>query len=229
MSEIYLLRHGQASFGKEDYDQLSDKGYAQAKLLSEFLISTGIKFDSFYLGENKRHRQTMEPSENLLKDSENLNVRSAFNEFEFEDVLKIVIPKMIEEEPSFKDDVDKMFENNSNFQKVFEKSVFRWLDQPEHFDVINWGQFVERVRAELLRVLESEGPGKKIALFSSGGVIAAVVQIILNLSDKDALRLSWQILNASITRIKYNSDSAVLCSFNEAGFLAAESGMVTFR
>ena len=26
MPVIYLIRHGQASFGKEDYDQLSDVG-----------------------------------------------------------------------------------------------------------------------------------------------------------------------------------------------------------
>ncbi|MCP4163789.1 MAG: histidine phosphatase family protein [Deltaproteobacteria bacterium] len=229
MSEIYLIRHGQASFGKEDYDQLSDKGYTQSKLLANFLNKTGVRFDSFYLGENKRHRQTFLPSENLLKEHEEIKIRSAFNEFEFEDVLREVIPYLINDEPEFKKEVDRMFESNRAFQLVFERSVFKWLEQPDRFDVISWRGFVERVEKEVSKVMIDEGSSKKIAIFSSGGVIAAIVQLALNISDKEALKLSWQILNCSITKLKFNKDNFILTGFNETSFLAVEEKMLTFR
>ena len=33
MATIYLVRHGQASFGKENYDQLSPRGWEQGRIL----------------------------------------------------------------------------------------------------------------------------------------------------------------------------------------------------
>jgi len=37
MNEIYFIRHGQASFGEENYDRLSDLGVKQAKHLARHL------------------------------------------------------------------------------------------------------------------------------------------------------------------------------------------------
>lgn len=36
MTTIYLVRHGQASFGKSNYDELSENGEAQATLLGQY-------------------------------------------------------------------------------------------------------------------------------------------------------------------------------------------------
>lgn len=229
MSEIYLIRHGQATFDKNNYDHLSPKGFAQADILAKHLELTGTRFDAFYHGENLRHKQTMEPSLNLLKDREKVTLRPAFTEFEFGDVMREVIPFIIEKEPGFKKDVDGMFDSNPNFQKVFEKTVYTWLDGQDNFKSTPWREFVKRVKIELDEVMKNEGAGKKIAIFTSGGVISAVVQIALSISERDALKLSWQILNASVTRLKYNNDEMGLCSMNEAAFLAVEPGMITYR
>ena len=40
MSTLYMIRHGQASFGKEDYDKLSDGGLRQARILAHHFIDT---------------------------------------------------------------------------------------------------------------------------------------------------------------------------------------------
>jgi hypothetical protein len=57
------------------------------------------------------------------------------------------------------------------------------------------------------------------------------VQIALGLSDKKALEISWQLLNASITRIKYNSHGMMLAGFNEVTHLelAGAEGFITYR
>ena len=37
MGSIYLIRHGQASFGAENYDVLSPLGYRQSEALGDYL------------------------------------------------------------------------------------------------------------------------------------------------------------------------------------------------
>ena len=59
------------------------------------------------------------------------------------------------------------------------------------------------------------GANKRLVVFTSGGPISVTVQNALGLSDKKTLEISWQILNASITRIKYNSHGMMLAGFNE--------------
>ena len=44
MSRLFLIRHAQASFLSENYDQLSDHGIDQAKILGESLASNEIIF-----------------------------------------------------------------------------------------------------------------------------------------------------------------------------------------
>jgi len=39
MSEIFLVRHAQASFGTDNYDELSDIGWQQSRLLGEYFFS----------------------------------------------------------------------------------------------------------------------------------------------------------------------------------------------
>jgi hypothetical protein len=51
------------------------------------------------------------------------------------------------------------------------------------------------------------------------------------LSDKMALEISWQLMNASITRIKYNSKGIMLAGFNEVSHLELEGDarLLTYR
>jgi broad specificity phosphatase PhoE len=41
MGTLYLVRHGQASFGADDYDQLSELGRRQSVRLGEYLRGKG--------------------------------------------------------------------------------------------------------------------------------------------------------------------------------------------
>ena len=41
MAEILVVRHGQASFGADNYDELSEKGRNQGRLLGDTLRAMG--------------------------------------------------------------------------------------------------------------------------------------------------------------------------------------------
>ena len=52
MSEIYFVRHGQASFGSGNYDQLSALGHRQSVLLGEYFAARGLQFDQLLAGHD---------------------------------------------------------------------------------------------------------------------------------------------------------------------------------
>ena len=60
MSVIYMIRHGQASFGQSHYDRLSDQGRRQSEILGEFLLRQGVRFDHIYMGTLQRQIDTAE-------------------------------------------------------------------------------------------------------------------------------------------------------------------------
>ena len=58
MGTLYLVRHGQASFGAADYDQLSELGRRQSVRLGEYLANKGVTLDAVLTGTLRRHQQT---------------------------------------------------------------------------------------------------------------------------------------------------------------------------
>ena len=82
MATIYLFRHGQASFGAADYDQLSDKGCEQARILGAFW--QGFSIDSqLYSGDLSRHIQTFENFQQGAKHKDMpITINAGFNELD---------------------------------------------------------------------------------------------------------------------------------------------------
>ena len=60
MGTLYLVRHGQASFGADDYDNLCDLGARQSRRLGEYFAGNGLHFDAAIHGTLRRHLQTFD-------------------------------------------------------------------------------------------------------------------------------------------------------------------------
>lgn len=58
MGNIYLIRHGQASFGADDYDVLSPTGIRQAESLGKHLAALDLSFVRCLSGSLQRQRHT---------------------------------------------------------------------------------------------------------------------------------------------------------------------------
>ncbi|MCP3868797.1 MAG: histidine phosphatase family protein, partial [Gammaproteobacteria bacterium] len=86
-----------------------------------------------------------------------------------------------------------------------------------------------RVNGALDEILAEKGRGRRIAIFTSGGAISVAVQRALELSDQACLQVSWQVVNASITRFKCTADRIMLATFNEHAHLEVADGLVTYR
>ena len=236
MSEIYFIRHGQASFGADNYDRLSPLGVRQAQCLAKHLAKTDKLFDAVYYGEMERQQNTAREFINHYS-SKGLAVLApvvskAFNEYDSFAVWHALIPEMLADESSIAKDLDKLPGDQKAFQRVFAPLMTRWITGKYNAGGIpRWEDFTRRVRRGIEGLADRHGSDKRLVVFTSGGPISVAVQIALGLSDKKALEISWQLLNASITRIKYNSHGMMLAGFNEVAHLELEGaeGFITYR
>lgn len=236
MSTLYLIRHSQASFGKADYDCLSDLGEQQSKILANHLHNLGLEFDAIYSGTLLRHAQTLTAYLDRLADSEkkipSVYKKEAFNEYNSENIIKTLIPEMIRENPAFEADVMTMLADKRSFQMVYEKVMRKWVNSENPTNNLEaWQTYSDRVGTGLNEVMAAEGTGKNIAVFTSGGPISVCIQKALNLSNENTLQLTWQIINASVTRLIYSGNRLMLSGFNDVSHLALkrDSNLTTYR
>ncbi len=236
MSEIYLVRHGQASFGEDNYDKLSPTGIKQSKILARHLAKTGKLFDAIYFGEMERQQKTAQEFINFCSANEfsvpQPFIATEFNEYDSISVWQALLPEMTEEDASLLKDLENLPGDKKAFQRVFEKVMYRWVSGDYNASGIpRWDKFNQRVRRGIDKLVAHHGAKKRLAVFTSGGPISVIIQTALGLSDQKTLAISWQLMNASVTRIKYNSQEIMLAGFNDVTHLELEGdpSLLTYR
>jgi broad specificity phosphatase PhoE len=236
MSNLYLIRHGQASFGESDYDALSDHGRDQARVLGDFFLTSGVRFDACWSGTLKRQQQTFGEVRNTFLDA-GLDLppateTAALDEYDYEAVLRALVPVIEREDPAFVRDVDRMLLDRHSFQQVFGRVMTRWASGQDAVDgLLSWSSFVAGVATGIRDIIDRSDHGSRIAVFTSGGPIAAFVGSVLGLDAEKTISLSWQLVNASLTRFKFSDGRISLATFNEQGHLEGHGGkrLVTYR
>lgn len=236
MSTLYLIRHGQASFGAADYDQLSTLGHRQARRLGDRFLGADIRFDACWSGTLKRQCQT---AESMLARCRDAGVDlpepeqiEALNEYQYGPVLRALIPIIEAEDPAFSRDVKAMFDGQRPFQKVFGRVMRRWASATDDLETVGtWSAFCDQVAEGIRYILSGCPGGSHVAVFTSGGPIAAFVGRSMELAPEKTIALSWQVVNASVTRFRFSGDKISLVSFNEHGHLESDGveNMVTYR
>ncbi|MBW2169529.1 MAG: histidine phosphatase family protein, partial [Deltaproteobacteria bacterium] len=181
MSEIYFIRHAQASFGDEDYDHLSELGSRQAQIMGDYFALLGLKFQAIYSGEMERQISTAQTVMSLLSEDDmelELRVTAEFNEYDSASIIKSQVPDMMHEDPSISEDLHRFYTDRRSFQRIFERAVLRWIsgrcDIP---GIETWQAFTKRVRAGVIKIIEENRQKRRIAVFTSGGPVSAVMQM----------------------------------------------------
>jgi broad specificity phosphatase PhoE len=225
VGQVLLVRHGQASFGADDYDVLSDLGWTQSRALGAWLASGGFAPALVLSGAMRRHRETAEALLDGGGWDAPTEVDAGWDEF---DHLGVVarFPDLPGAVPT---------EDRRAFQRIFELATGRWTagehdaDYPESFS-----SFVARVDEALARACGREGP---VVVISSGGPIAAACAALVT-ADGDgsgagavggAVRATlWRHfntvqVNAGVTRVLVGRTGRRLMTFNEHSHLTDET------
>lgn len=144
----------------------------------------------------------------------------AFNEFDAEAVIRALLPDMLGEEPQALEVLRNARQHRAEFQRIFAKLIGRWLsgehDKP---GLQSWAEFVSQVQGGLERVLEQANDQQHIAVFTSGGTITALLHLITGIAPAQAFELNWQIVNTSLSCLKFRGQQVSLASFNSQAHL----------
>lgn len=224
MGVVLLVRHGQASFGADDYDVLSGTGWEQSRLLGAWLAERKVVPDVLLRGDMRRHRETVQGMVEGAGWSAPVETDPGWNEF---DHLGVVA--------AYAGDAGMQGADRREFQRLFERATARWTagahdgDYPEA-----WSAFLARVREALARACAAAGPGGTVVVVSSGGPIAAACAALVDPGNDDpsALARLWTrfntvTVNSSVTRVVVGSTGPRLLTFNEHPHLEGEH--LTYR
>jgi len=236
MSMIYLIRHGQASFGHDNYDRLSPLGIRQARILARHLFDTGFQPDAVYSGTMARQKDTAEEMLAIyrsgggnLPEPEQVG---GFNEYDTTAIVTAMFPFMVNDDPSLNEELPKMYASKASFKRVFETAMLRWVTGKfDTSEIESWKELKARVGESLKAVMARHGKGKTIAIFTSGGAIAASLAYVLGIPGDYAMRLNRQIINTSISRYMYNEERITLAGFNSIAHLelTRDPALITYR
>jgi broad specificity phosphatase PhoE len=242
MALLTLVRHGQASFMQDDYDKLSALGERQSSILGQYWLRTQAGIDQVYYGPAKRHVHTGE----LLLVAEVFRKAGApfpdpkpapeLDEYPGVEVFRTFLPGLMEKhediralEQSFREAGEKGEPAARLYDRLFQRITAMWVaGELDSNGVETWAQFCARVEAGIRRIRESAGGNRRIAVFTSGGVIAATVRLALDLSPQRTLELSWTPRNAGYTEFLTSGERFSLSSFNNHPHLE-DATLLTYR
>jgi broad specificity phosphatase PhoE len=220
MGMVLLVRHGQASFGAEDYDVLSESGVEQGRVLGRSLAAAGVSPAAVVHGAMRRQRDTAAAMTQAAGWSVAPEVDEGWNEFDH----LAVVARAAEVDPG-------LLEDRRGFQRAFEEATARWTSGAHDEEYAEtWTAFAGRVRKALDRACAADGA---TVVATSGGPIAVACA---SLVDAEAAppelgrlwaRFNTVIANASVTRVIEGSTGRRLLTFNEHGHLPR--ALLTYR
>ncbi|MGJ8686613.1 MAG: histidine phosphatase family protein [Spongiibacteraceae bacterium] len=213
MAELYLIRHGQASFGSSNYDQLSELGHQQSHWLGEYFLDRGIEFDTIITGDMQRHRETAEGiCQGLHIQQPPFAVFSELNEFDFQALIIAYISQFPAQTPTADTTTAEYF-------KLLKKAMQLWIagelreELPE-----SWTQFEHRI-AKARQEIQQQFHGQKVLAVSSGGAIAMALRQILHAPSETVIDLNLQTKNTAIAHCFFNPKVMRMNSYNHVPHL----------
>lgn len=191
MKNIFLVRHGQASAGTSNYDRLSKMGIKQAELLGDYWKKSGFELSAAFSGSLERQQHTAELALTGVADRPVVCTLETLNEYNHTTVDRL-----------FGRGITVEGDWNLNFDQYL-TLMRRWHDAGSEtpVDAESWLSFTARGLASVEHAVTSTD-STSIALFTSGGVIATILQQIMGLSFEQTIQAIWQIRNASVTHLQ---------------------------
>lgn len=216
-----LVRHGQASFGADDYDQLSPLGAQQCERLGAHWRERGIRFDAVLTGTLKRHRQSLAslrrgwngdttPETPLAEALE----WPGLNEYDSEAIVRAVHPGPLRK-PGTPEEVRHHFRLLREGLLAWAEGRTRPVGMPTH------AEFVGGVVGALDHV-RARHVGQRVLMISSGGPIAHAVAHVLGAPHASAIELNLRLRNSAVSEFAFGANRHSLVSFNTLPHLEAQ-------
>jgi broad specificity phosphatase PhoE len=237
MSKIYLIRHAQASFLADDYDNLSNKGKLQSEALGQYFAANDIHFDKLFIGKLKRHQQTFDgfnkayitkgialPKPVQLVE---LNEHQALNALQFyygDFIAQNDTAKKLHQEAHKNPELKQ--KNTIKIFSLFLKAYASGKYPTNHKTIQSWSSFRMQTKKGVSTILEQISKGETIGVFTSGGTKSAIIGDSLELSEEKISELNLVIRNTSFSQLLFLNSKLIVLSVNETPHLQME--LITF-
>jgi len=211
---IYLVRHGQAAFGTDHYDRLTETGFAQARLLGSYFGRRHIRFDAVFTGTLRRQTETAQAIFEGHPEFGTAPLQETFpslDEYKPEAIMMALTGSF--PAPALEAARRDPVVVREHF-RVLREALLAWAEdrtQPEGMPV--WQAFQDSA-VEALVEARRRFPDGNVLIVSSGGPIAAVVAATLNAPPATAVELNLRIRNSSLTEFAATPRRHNLISFN---------------
>ncbi len=234
MRLIYLVRHGQASFGKRDYDLLSDVGHEQSRLLGRALAVREIVPDVVIRGELRRHRETAEGIVEGLRDvgvsrPVPVEVDAGWDEFDFQHVVEVHKP-LYRSRTVMIADLARSRAPRQKFQEIFEDATARWTGGGADGDYReSFPSFSARIQAALLAAAGQTHEKGTAVVVTSGGPIGLAVSHLLAGDASLWGQFNKVAVNTAVTKIINGRSGLTLSSYNDHSHVEHDRRLLTYR
>jgi len=225
MPTVLLVRHGQASFGGEDYDVLSEVGHRQAEIVAASLAERGYRADRLVCGTLRRQRDTAAAF--VALGGPEPAIEPGWDEYDSEDILRHHSETAVSLEAH--EEGERV--TNRAFQVALEAAQAQWIDHAERSPTTQpWPAFSAACASAFRELATGLASGETAIVVTSGGTIAA---LLCNLWEAPAglfPALNRVTVNASVTKLAVGSTGTNVISFNDHSHLeSVDRALVTYR
>jgi broad specificity phosphatase PhoE len=205
MGHIYLVRHGQASFGQADYDNLSALGSQQGERLGAYFQRKGLRFNGALRGSLRRHKQTLDAIVRGAGAAPETLVWPGLNEYDSHALIGAIHPA-----PLPAPDTPELYRHHF---RLLREALHQWIwgkSKPQGMP--SYPDFVAGVMGAMDHI-RSQCEGN-ILVVSSGGPISTIVSQLLGAPAETSVELNFRIRNTSVTELDFNPKRLALLTYN---------------
>ncbi len=213
MAELIVIRHGQASFGTDNYDRLSELGAAQSRAVGAYLRQIRWKPDRVVTGTLDRQRDTLRAMGLGSADTEH----EGFNEYDFHDLLH---KRFNGQTPT------EVLQDRKTHFRTLRETILMWQENGIESPYESWSAFEARVHAA--RQVATEDGARRVLVVSSGGVIGQLVATTLSAPAPMMMDLNLQVKNSSVTRFIFSKGRIMLTEFNATPHFDAQPDLLSY-
>jgi broad specificity phosphatase PhoE len=223
MGSIYLVRHGQASFGTDDYDRLTDSGFAQARLLGAYFALRNIRFDAIYTGTLRRHTETVQ---GIVEGSGEAGAWPGaervpgLDEYDPEAIVAAFAGALPVRDPAAAARDSAAVREHF---RLLKKALLAWAEESSRpAGMPAWREFQRAAVAAVVEARRRFASGS-VLVVSSGGPIAAIVADSLMAPPRIAIELNLRLRNSSVSEFASSPRHHQLHTFNSLPHLDAHA------
>jgi broad specificity phosphatase PhoE len=227
MGTIFVVRHGQAAFGTENYDQLTETGFEQARRLGSYFGLRNIQFDAVFTGTLRRQSET---ARGIFEGHPALGANLSAEQFPGLDEYhpEAVLMAFTGEIPAFTAAAARRDPAvvREHF-RLLREALLAWAeDRTQPQGMPSWQAFQDGAVAALIDARQ-RFPDGNVLVVSSGGPIAAMVAAALKAPPSTAVELNLRIRNSSLTEFAATPRRHHLVSFNGLPHLDTQAAALT--